>query len=435
MDRLFLGFQLKLVLSLLAAGILSSQLISPRIDRQARANIAESMSIPLLVMAETLAEEQAQRPGPSLYLARAKRISPTPLAVLSRATLELPAHLREKLDRGEVVSADGYFLRAVLYVRIGATDQVLRFGPLNPTHPLGGGRGLGLLLAGFCGLSFGVYLLVRPLRRRLGELSRAAYAFGSGELTARAVVDSPDAIGTVAAAFNRMAHEIQRLIASQRELLRMVSHELRTPLQRMHFALERIRKAADPEQRGDALRRMERDLGELDALIDELLTYVRLQHDAPLQRQAVALPQLIAEVVETQSELTEEVTLHHAAPPKALPPVMTNARLLRRALGNLIENGLRNARSRVQVSLQHCGAQLFIDVEDDGPGVPAAERERIFEPFQHLEHDNRRQRGSSGCGLGLAIVRRIAEHHHGTIAVAESDLGGARFRLTLPLAP
>lgn len=433
MDRLFLGFQLKLVLSLLAAGILSSQIFSPRIDRQVRVNIAESMSIPMLVMAETLAEEQERRPGPSVLLARAMRRSPTPLVVLSRATLALPPRLLEKLDRGEVVPADGYFLRAVLYVRIGTTDQVLRFGPINPIHPLGGGRGLGMILLGFCGLSVGVYLLVRPLRRRLKELSRAAYAFGSGDLTARAVVDSPDAIGTVASAFNRMAHEIQRLIASQRELLRMVSHELRTPLQRMHFALERIRKAEDTEHRTDALRRMERDLGELDALIGELLTYVRLQHDAPLQRQAVDLPRLLDEVVETQSELTDEVTLHHAAPPADLPPVMTNERMLRRALGNLIENGLRNARSRVEVSIQRSGAQLFIDVDDDGPGVPEAERERIFEPFQRL--DSGQQRGNTGCGLGLAIVRRIAEHHHGTIAVDGSRLGGARFRLTLPLAP
>ena len=352
MDRLFLGFQLKLVLSLLAAGILSAQIIAPRVDQQVRTNIAESMSLPLRVMAEALAEEQERRPGPSAFLARAMQVSTTPLAVLSRSTIELPPPLLEKLDRGEVLSAEGYFLRAVLYARIGNTEKVLRLGPLNPIHPLGGGRGLGMLLLGFCGLSVGVYLLVHPLRRRLGELSRAAHAFGSGDLSARAVVDSPDAIGSVASEFNRMAHEIQRLIASQRELLRMVSHELRTPLQRMHFALERIRKAGDAEQRSDELRRMERDLGELDALIDELLTYVRLQHDAPLQRQAVELPRLIDEVIETQSELTAEVSLHQAAPPRELPPVLTNARMMRRALGNLIENGLRNARSRVEVSIK-----------------------------------------------------------------------------------
>jgi two-component system sensor histidine kinase RstB len=361
------------------------------------------------------------------------RVSKAPLEVRSRTTVDLPPQLLEKLDRGEVIPGEGHFLRSVLYVRIGTTDRVLRFGPLHPTHPLGGARGIGILLLGFCGLSVGVYLLVRPLSRRLGELSRAAYAFGSGDLTARAIVDSPDSIGTVASAFNRMAQEIQRLIASQRELLRMVSHELRTPLQRMHFTLERIRKAEETEQRGEELRRMERDLGELDSLIDELLTYVRLQHDAPLQRQTVDLQRLIDEVVATQAELTDEVSLHHSTSLSELPAVQSNERMLRRALDNLVANGLRSARSRVEVSVTRSRTQLCIAIDDDGPGVPTADRELIFEPFARL--DNGQQRGQTGCGLGLAIVRRIAERHQGTIAVDESRLGGARFRLTLPLAP
>ena len=433
MDRLFLGFQLKLVLSLLIAGLVASQLIAPRVDSQVRENIAESLSVPLRVMAETLAEEQQRRPGQSLLLARAMRITTTPLVLTSRSQLALPPRLLERLDRGEVISAEGYFLHAVLYVRIGATDQVMRLGPLNPIHPLGGGRGLGMAFLGLCGLSVGVYLLVRPLRRRLGALSRAAYAFGSGDLTARAVVDSPDAIGTVAAAFNRMAHELQQLIASQRELLRMVSHELRTPLQRMHFALERIAKAEDAAHRIDGIRRMDRDLGELDALIDELLTYVRLQHDAPLPRHPVALRRLLDEVIATQSELTDAVSLRTLPRPAELPKVMANARMLQRALSNLIENALRHARSRVEVSIGRSGAQLLVDIDDDGPGVAAAERERIFAPFQRL--DTGQQRGPVGCGLGLAIVRRIAEHHQGTVTVEDSPLGGARFRLSLPSVP
>ena len=222
--------------------------------------------------------------------------------------------------------------------------------------------------------------------------------------------------------------ELQQLIASQRELLRMVSHELRTPLQRMHFALERIRKAEDAAHRNDGLRRMERDLGELDALIDELLTYVRLQHDSPLPRHAVELSRLLDEVIEAQSELTDAVALRALPAPAELPKVMANARMLRRALGNLIENGLRNARSRVEVAVAYSGSPLRIDIaiDDDGPGVPAAERERIFAPFQRLPTGQ--QRGPAGCGLGLAIVRRIAEHHEGTITVDDSPLGGARFR-------
>lgn len=430
MDRLFLGFYLRVTLSLIAAGFLAFALISPRVQKQLLHNIEETLSVPLRIMADSLIEEQTRSPGRSLLLERAARRYGVAAELVARSQLKLSADRLARLDRGDIVSQEGTHRRAILYVRIGNTDQVVRLGPINPRHPLGEGRAIAAIVLSLCGLMFGVYLLVRPLQRRLAALSLAARSFGRGDLTARAVVDSQDSIGTLAADFNRMAHEIQRLIASQKELLRMVSHELRTPLQRMHFAFERLRSAEDAERRLDGIQRVERDLRELDTLIDELLTYVRLEEQQPPARKPIELRRLVEDVIDMQSELADEIALGSVVLPDTPQLAKGNARLLYRALGNLIKNGIHYARSRVDVTVSHRDQRIVFDVEDDGPGVPPSLRARLFQPFSRL--DIERQRGPSGYGLGLAIVQRIALQHQGTVAVDESPLGGARFRLSIP---
>lgn len=432
-DRLFLRFQLKLLLSLLASGALILLLIFPRVELQLARNIQSSLSAPLLLAAEALANGPAQPPGQNTAILRTQQRLGVPVTLLSRHDLPLPTHSLLRLDRGEVVAGPNRAPRVVLYVRIGNSDQVLRLGPLNPVHPMGEGRGLGMLALALCGLSTGVYLLVRPLRRRLAALCLATEAFGRGELSTRAAEDASDAVGRVGMAFNKMAHEIQRLIAAQQTLSQMVSHELRTPLQRLYFALERVRTATCVEQRQAALRQAERDMSDLNELIEELLTYVRLQSELPLRCNALDIQVLATHEIQAQSALADTIPIDLVvATREALPSVFANERLLRRAMRNLIENSWRHAASRVEVSLTGEAGQLRIDVEDDGPGVPFGERARIFEPFHRAEREP--LRGPPGCGLGLAIVRRIVERHEGAIAVDDSRLGGARFRLSLPIS-
>lgn len=430
MDRLFFSFQLRLLLALLAAGLVGKAVIVPRIDKRIASNIEDVMAPPLAVLAEMLSQEQASTPGPSRTLERARKHFGAPLMIVPRQSLALSTELLGRLDRGDVVCESGRVDRAIFFVQIGGTEQVVRLGPLTGSPPFGQGRGLQVILLGLGGLTLGVYLLVRPLRRRLTELSQAAESFGRGALAVRAPVRSRDAIGGLALAFNRMAEQIQRLIAAQHELLRMVSHELRTPLQRIHFAAEIIRSAEDAERRDKGLLRMERDLKELDELIDELLTYVRLQHEVPLNREAVDLHQAIDEVIATQAELAGPVSLTAVAARAPLPAAQVDPRLLRRALANLIGNALCHAGSRVEVTVAQSGQTVQFKVDDDGPGVPLAERERIFAPFHRLAEGQRRRH--AGCGLGLAIVRRIADRHHGRIEVMSSRLGGACFLLSLP---
>lgn len=427
------------------AALLAVPLFLPRISNQIRSNFADSLSPSMRGLAIALAEEQERSPGPSRLLARLHDREMTPIVVLPRTQLSLSAAQLARLDHGDVVVADKHGPRLVLFAALPGSDQVLRLGPLSPNHPMGQGRGLGLFIGGLAGLTLGVYLLLRPLRRRLGLLSRAVAALQHGDLAARAVVDSPDAVGSLAAAFNSMASEIQRLIAAQKELLQVVSHELRTPLQRIHFAVEQIGSAPSPEGRQKGLGRIERDLKELDSLIEELIRYIRLQHEAPVAGTVTPwgkLHTLMHDVVEMQGELASSValSLQPAEPP--LPDdiaVRINDRLLRRALGNLIENALRSAKTRVEVRLSYDPAALALQlaIDDDGPGVPEADRKTIFEPFSRLPNPQNgegpvRRAGRGGCGLGLAIVRLIVEQHSGRIAVDTSALGGARFRLSLP---
>jgi signal transduction histidine kinase len=406
----------------------------PRINRQIVSNFDNALGAPLLVMAEAIAEERARGLAPSALLERAKARLGHQLAIVPRASLSLPAALLERIDRGEVVGTRPGIIRYTIYARIPGTEEVLRLGPVNQKLPLGEGRGLILFLLGLCGLTVGVYLLVRPLRRRVLELSRAAESFGRGELSTRAAVRGKDVISDLATSFNHMAEEIQRLIAAQHELLGLVSHELRTPLQRLHFAVEKVRSAEDASLLSEGISGMERDLLELDELLDELLSYVRLQSNVPLKREPTDVRALVEDLRKAQLDLTDALTIEASLGPELSEKQSVDPRLLRRALSNLIGNALCFARTQVKVTARRRGELLICEVEDDGPGVPAADRQRIFEPFTRLDvpepDDKKRPRGSHG--LGLAIVRRIAERHHGSVEVDSSAFGGALFRLTLP---
>ncbi len=348
------------------------------------------------------------------------------------AAASLRAPSRARLAAGEPAEDDA-FPRITIYARIPGETRLLAIGPMSAEHPLSGGRGALLVLALVVALLVGSALLLRPMRRRLDSLGRAADALGRGDLRQRVDVGEPDAIGTLAVSFNRMAADIERLVAGREELLHVVSHELRTPLQRMHFALAGL-GTPDEAGRARALLRLDRDLDEMENLIGELLTYARLGHDVPASRAAFAAAPfdaapLVTDLAERLGGQRPGVTLECRV--SGPLDVAVEARLVRRALSNLVVNAVRHARSRVVVRAERAGGTLVFEVADDGPGVPPADRERIFEPFRRLAPEDGDERG---FGLGLAIVRRIASAHGGTVEVGTAEIGGARFRLVLPAA-
>lgn len=333
-----------------------------------------------------------------------------------RAPVQVQAAQLTDPTRTAVLSADA-MQRAHLQ-RLFGSQGALRQGPLLPT----------LLMAG---LLVGLYLSLRPIRQRLRRLAATSDRLGSGDLAARADEGNKDVIGVLARSFNQMAAQLQRLVSAQQEILRVVSHELRTPLQRLHFLIEQVRDTHDEAARAKALERMECDLAELDHLIDELLTYSRLEDGSAIEQRRVDAGAIVLELCETLAPPTGTVKLVLRGSIEGPLDVPGERRLVRRALSNLISNALRHARSRVEVAVQRKAGHLCIQVEDDGPGVPLANRERIFEPFW-CQQAGRDEARAPGFGLGLAIVRRIALRGGGDVEVFTSQpLGGAGFQLRL----
>jgi two-component system sensor histidine kinase RstB len=431
MDRLFLRFFLHLLGALVLGGVVLSVVVVPGIRSNMGRNVENALAPPTALVAALLAEELAAGADVEVTLARATRSAPAPVALVARAGLPLSANELARLDRGEVVRV-GEPPRSTVYAPIAGATKILRLGPVGTPRPLNEWRVALMLLPFLIALVLGVYALLRPVRRALAGLADAAQAFGEGHLEVRAEVHAPDAFGRVAATFNGMAERIQELVAAQEELLHMTSHELRTPIQRLHFTLERLREAEDQVARERAVSRMESDLDEMDELIEELLTYVRIKERRPEVRATIDLRPLVDEVCETLVDIDAVPTLH-GPPPGGAPLLVTvEARLVRRALSNLIVNALRHGRTQARVSVERQGQAVRIHVDDDGPGVAPEDRERIFDHFLRL--DDERTQESRGFGLGLAIVRRIAEVHNGSATAMVSPLGGARFRLAFPLA-
>ncbi len=281
-------------------------------------------------------------------------------------------------------------------------------------------------------IAFVVLIWVRPLWRGLVQIRAATEAFGRGEFSARASITSRSAVGQVAKTFNAMAQRIESLISSHKELTNAVSHELRTPISRLRFGMEMVQNARDESTRQHYLNSMNTDINELDELVSELLTYARFDRDKPeLKFKELPLENWLNDIIEhsnnDNSQVNVALTRHSN---KSKHKVYFEPKLLSRAVNNLLRNAKRYAKQKVEISIEQENEQYYIFIDDDGAGIPEADKERIFDPFTRL--DASRGRDSGGYGLGLAIVKRIMQWHAGEVNVANSHLGGARFILTWP---
>ena len=387
-----------------------------------------------LLSDELLRYPVAEQPQRLAELKRSKQFG-FPLQLLAIDQTPLDEDQRRRVEEGDTVMALGQDGDAVhIFAGLLQSPWVLEIGPLSLMNPAPPQL---LVLIGLLGLSLIgliVYLLVRQLERRLRGLEGAATRIAAGSLSARAPAGGADSVGRLAAAFNNMAMQLQQLLTIQREMVRAVSHELRTPVARLRFGLEMLGDAQNAAARRKYQDGMDNDIQELDRLVDEMLTYARLEQGAPpLQFQLVDLDALLDQVLTEQALLRPGVRLECGTPPGVTPALVEGElRYLHRALQNLVTNAMRHAEGRVRISYQLGPEHCRLEVEDDGPGVPEAEWERLFTPFLRL--DDSRTRASGGHGLGLSIVRRIIHWHAGRALIATSDsLGGARFSLVWPL--
>ena len=302
----------------------------------------------------------------------------------------------------------------------GAGRQGAPGGPPWLPRRLPEGAGLAaLLLVIFLAVAAGAWPVVRRLTRRLEALKQGVEAFGAGALHQRVAEDGRDEVAAVGASFNRAATRIEALLRSHQSLLANASHELRSPLARMKMALTMLEDSS-PGQRERLRREIDANIAELDALVEEVLLASRLDAAGTLDKQErVSLLALAAEEAARVDGAAHGEDLH----------ALGDERLLRRAVRNLLENARRYGGGSVEAEVARGAAGIELRINDRGPGVPEAYRERIFEAFFRLPGHAERE---GGVGLGLALVRQIAQRHGGSVRCLPREGGGSSFVLTLP---
>lgn len=258
--------------------------------------------------------------------------------------------------------------------------------------------------------------MARRVVRPLSELTTAAATVAMGSGTPHVAEQGPEDVRKAAVAFNAMAEKVTKTLESQRHLLSAVGHDLRTPLTAMRINLEFVE---DDELREGLMR----NLDELQALTEQVLAAAKGAGGE--QRRNVDLSALVESLCTDLDEIGEPVSWANHSP----APISCRPNEIKRAVRNLVENAVAYGR-KADVRIAHSGDGYDVVVEDDGPGIPDTDRQRVFEPFVRLESS--RNEATGGTGLGLTLVKAIVEGHGGAVVLENRPEGGLRARMHLP---
>jgi len=336
------------------------------------------------------------------------------------------------LNKNKIINITQKTNHATFIKKLNNNDQLLQIGPVEIPWYI---RNLPLLtlLAFFTSFASTLFLWLQPFWANLNKIKQAAIEFGSGNYKARVPYRSWSPIAKISHAFNSMAEQTENSIRSQKELTSAVSHELRTPVARMRFALEMLSNTNDETKKTRFITDINENIEELDELLEELLSYARLDYtDVSLKITENKILPWFNQTMERLKPLSEGIELSYQS-----INIETNdnasfeARLLTRVIDNIIQNAFRYAHKQVKVSLRKNTKNFQIAIEDDGKGIPQQDRKTIFEAFSRI--DASRDRALGGFGLGLAIADRIIKKHNGSISIHDSELGGASFKINIPL--
>lgn len=275
-------------------------------------------------------------------------------------------------------------------------------------------------------------ILALSISRPLRELLQRNLAFADGKLDSRVsnLIKRKDELGRLGHSFNTMAERISALLTNQQRLLRDISHELRSPLARAQLALGLTERQNNMEQ----LPRLKQELDRLDVMLDELLTFSKLDAGQyQLQQQHFDLSELLADIIDVNKVEADakQQTIQLTTPNVA--EIVADSRLLARAIENILRNAIKYGppRSDISCTLQQQQQQLQLTICDQGPGIATEQLEAVFEPFYRVSDS--RTASTGGTGLGLAIVAQIVRQHRGTVVAETRSEGGLCIKLTLPL--
>lgn len=420
----------KLSLSLLVVLLLSIVALGWTFDRIFTTFLADEQSNPVSHY-ETLGRQLAagldDNLAPERFLTAWQTESGTRLALLSQEELPLPDSLWRSLQAGQPLILETT-TGLTLHYWLPNHQRVLAMTPNalqnNQQQTLVSAL---LSVAFYSGIALLLLLWLLPLVFSLRRLNQSALDWGRGDFSTRLPIGRLSYITDIERTFNRMADQIESLLQDNRLISSAVSHDLRTPLARLRFGIDILSESSDREERQRYEEHLSNDIDEMQALVDALLHYARLeQHLVQLDREPVNL-----------SEILQAYVNHHPQGVVVLEPsaeplwTSGQATYLRMLLHNILNNALNYGAGQVRIETERLRSRVVIHIHDDGPGLNPNDLSTLIKPFVRGSSDA----GHQGFGMGLAIADRIAHWHNGHLQVRRSaQLGGAEFLIALPIS-
>jgi two-component system OmpR family sensor kinase len=428
LNRLFINLYLVIIIGLLSINWLSEQLWQQFIEPE-HSEIQQWHHLEQVAKILPLLQGKKSQTNESIISQLSKTLD-VPIKTAPMNDFYWLEEQKEKLMSGQVLRNYDEQDNIIFYVKFLKSPIVYQLGPFNQNvsieAPSQHFKWL-FFCVSYLLLGGVIALWTRPLWRDLKQLNKMASEIANGKLDVAIYDNKHSPIKQIVITFKDMAHRIIRLLSNQKQLVNAVSHELRTPLSRLRFSLAML-EGANEEQR----KEMVQDVSEIEALIDEMLGYARLENiNQDIKKSSVELTSLISSQINKLVRISD-ITITWQKPEPCY--YNCNEHLLERAIQNLSTNALRYAKGNIEINLVNTRHNIKIIIEDDGPGIDEKDRDKIFEPFFRLEsHRNRAEKQQKGgYGLGLAIVQRICEWHKASCILSESKLGGCKFIIELP---
>ena len=444
MTKLFLKLWLLILLASLASFQIQKFVFDWSMENTAAQNSNERFRRTYVMIEEVLApfpktewparfERLKQRVGsPDVFLGPSQILTMEELAKERAFSVEIMERIRsEKPYSLNLPSGNGY---EIFHTILGTNFVVVLKAPFARQQPM--------LIFGFFTstqftwlvesfvYAFAILVWMRFFRRDMLVLEKAAHRVGGGHFDFHVDVGKGAALYPLADSFNKMKERIAALLGSHKNLTNAVSHEFRTLITRLRFRHELAIHAETMEAKNHELQLMNSAIDQLDELSTELMEYARLDREDPkLDIGPIDVEPWLDELADDAREVASatgrevQISVHPDC-----EEVEGDHRYLSRAAANLLQNAVRYAGQKIEIRVGIVDGKRYLRVDDDGELIPAADRERLFEPFTRL--DNSRDRQSGGSGIGLAIVKQIARWHGGSAQISESRLGGTRVTLT-----
>ncbi len=271
-----------------------------------------------------------------------------------------------------------------------------------------------------------------PLTRDLRRLEAAAAQYGNKQWSFDAKIKTHSLIHRLAEAFRKMAVRIDGLIASHKDMANAISHEIKTPLSRMQFEIELAQQAGSVSEVNASLLNIRSDIAAINDLVTATMEYAILERaDITLNIAQHDLTKLIPAILASVQRDVQASTQFEINISTNATCVICDGHLFETMLRNLLYNASRYAKRNIHVTFDLCEGSYRLIVEDDGPGIPEQDLQRVFDSFVQLDQNKRK---GKGFGLGLAIVKRALEWHEGKVEASRSSLGGAKILLSWPIS-